>query len=267
MTIPQPEATEEKTGRRTFDPKLMTLGEHLTELRGRLVKSLWALVAIFLASFAFAKDILIYLQQPLLQALPPEHNTLHFTGPMDVFFANIKVAFLAAIVMGAPVWIYQLWRFIEPALYPKERKYVMPFMLATLILFGAGVSFCFFIMLPMALEYLITMGLEVGTPIITVPDYLSLVLLLLFAFGVMFETPVILILLAMLGLIDDEMLRKNRRITFLIIVVVAAILTPTPDPVSQLALAGPTYLMYEIAILIIRFIKRGDKKTKALEPT
>lgn len=267
MTNAQQEATEQRTGRRTFDPKLMSLGEHLTELRGRIVKSLWALVVIFLVAFAFSKDILVFLQQPLLQALPPEHNTLHFTGPLDVFFANIKVAFLGAIVLGAPVWIYQLWRFIEPALYPHERKYVFPFMAATLSLFAAGVSFCFFIMLPMALEYLIKMGLEVGTPIITVPDYLSLVLLLLFAFGVMFETPVILVMLALLGIIDADMLRKNRRITFLIIVIIAAILTPTPDPVSQMALAIPTYLMYEAAILIIRFLKRNTEKTTALETT
>lgn len=267
MTNPQQETPQPQQGRRAFDPKLMPLGEHLRELRSRIVKSLWALVVIFLFAFAFSKDILIYLQQPLLQALPPEHNTLHFTGPMDVFFANIKVAFLAAIVVGAPVWIYQLWRFVEPALYPHERKYIVPFMIATLVLFAAGVSFCFFVMLPTALAYLINMGLEVGTPIITVPDYLSLVLLLLFAFGVMFETPVILVLLAMLNVIDVDMLRKNRRITFLIIVIVAAILTPTPDPVSQLALAGPTYLMYEIAILIIRFMKRGEKKSTALEKT
>ncbi|MGE0172021.1 MAG: twin-arginine translocase subunit TatC [Oligoflexales bacterium] len=240
------------------DPKAMSLWEHLDELRSRLIKSISSIGVLFLGAFAFANPIINFLKEPLLVAFPENQAQLHFTGPMEVFVANIKVSMLAAIVIGAPIWIYHFWKFVEPALYPQERKYIFPFILSSLTLFGAGVAFCFYFMLPLTLKYLIALGLEIGIPIITISDYLNLIIMLLFAFGAVFETPLVLVLLAMIDLIDAQMLRANRKIIIVIILIVAAVLTP-PDPLSQMALAIPTYLMYEASILMISLIKREPK--------
>lgn len=250
-------STEQETESKK-DPKLMTLWGHLDELRSRIVKSLWAVTIIFFISVSFASDLINFLQQPLLAALPPDKRVMHFTGPMDVFVANIKVSLLAALVIGSPIWLYQFWKFIEPALYDHEKKWILPFVITSIILFLSGVAFCFFVMMPVALAYLIGLGLEVGVPIITITDYLSLLIILLFAFGLVFETPLILVLLSLLDLVSAKSLSEHRKIIIVVILVIAAVLTP-PDVISQTMMAIPMYIMYEAAIVIIRFIERGKK--------
>lgn len=237
----------------------MGLFDHLDELRSRLVKSFLSILVIFVIAFSFSKYILNFLKIPLMKVLGPDSSGLHFTGPMDFFIADIKVSFISGIIFGAPIWIYQFWKFIEPALYSDEKKYVAPFIWATVLLFFGGIAFCYYVMLPTALEFLINMGIEGGgTAIITVKDYLSLVMILLIGFGLVFETPVILVLLAFLGLVNAETLSKNRKFVLVGILVVGAILTP-PDPFSQMAMAIPTYLMFEISIIIIRLVKSSDR--------
>lgn len=245
------------------DPKLMTLWGHLDELRSRIVKSLWAVTIFFFVAISFATDLINFLQRPLLAALPPDQRTLHFTGPMDVFVANIKVSLLTALVIGSPFWIYQFWKFIEPALYDHERKWILPFVVTSIILFLSGVSFCFFVMMPVALSYLIGLGMEVGVPIITITDYLSLLIILLFAFGLVFETPLILVLLSLLDLVSAKSLSEHRKIIVVAILVIAAVLTP-PDVISQSMMAVPMYIMYEAAVVIIRLIERGKKPKKEI---
>ena len=242
--------------------KIMGLWGHLDELRDRLVKSLITIMVLFVISMAFSSKILNFLKTPLVAALPDGKDALHFTGPMDVFMVNIKVAFLMSVIFGAPAWLYQFWKFLEPALYPKERKYVLPFIAATIVCFLSGVAFSFYFMIPMALSYLLGIGLEVASPIITITDYMSLITVMILGFGLVFETPVILVLLAMLDIVSAEALAAQRRITFVIILIVAAIITP-PDPISMLGMAIPCYLMYELSIIIIRVIKR---KRTTLEP-
>lgn len=238
----------------------MGLFDHLDELRRRLIRSLLAIIVLFAVAFAFSKDILGFLTVPLTSVLDITGTGLHFTGPMDFFIADIKVGLICAIVFGAPIWAYQAWRFIEPALYSEERRYVLPFMVATVGLFFGGVAFCYYVMLPMALEFLIGMGLDAGgTAIITVKDYLSLVMILMIGFGLVFETPVILMLLAFLGLVDADMLAANRKFVVVGILILGALVTP-PDPFSQLAMAIPTYLMYELSIIIIRAVISPDRK-------
>ena len=235
--------------------KVMGLMDHLGELRSRIFKSLVFVVIVFGVAFGFSTYMFEFIKAPLVAALPEGANALHFTGPMDVLIAQIKISFLTAIIASCPVWLYQFWKFLEPALYENERKYAIPFLVSSVSLFFSGVSFCFFIIMPLALEFLINMGMEVGTPIITVGDYISMLMLLILGFGLVFETPVILVLLALLDLIDAEMLAQNRKFVLVGVLILGALLTP-PDPLSQVAMGVPTYLMFEMSIIIIRMIKK-----------
>lgn len=241
------------------EAKMMTIFAHLDELRTRIVKSLWTIVVFFLVAIFFANDLIKFMQIPLLDTLPPDQRTLHFTGPMDVFVANIKVSLLTALVLASPVWLCQFWKFIEPALYAHEKKWIIPFIVTSVVLFLSGVFFSFFVVMPIALHYLIGIGLEVGVPIITITDYLSLLIILLFAFGVVFETPLLLVLLSLLGFVSAETLSEHRKVIIVGIIVVASILTP-PDIFSQIMMAIPMYVMFESAVLIIRFIERSQRR-------
>lgn len=236
---------------------IMGLWNHLDELRTRLIRSVLTLLVLFVFALAFSKPILNFMKAPLEKILPANTAALHFTGPMDVFMVNIQISMLAALIFGAPAWLYHFWKFLEPALSESERKYVLPFITATIVCFFSGVAFSYFFMLPLALSYLVGLGMEVAAPIITITDYVSLTTVLLLSFGLVFETPVLLVLLAVLGIVSAEMLAAQRRVTFVLILVVAAIITP-PDPISMLGMAIPCYLMYELSILVIKWIKPGD---------
>ena len=239
--------------------KIMSLFSHLDELRSRVIKSLIGILVGFFVAMAFSKSLLEFLKLPLMKVFPSGSQPLHFTGPMDVFLAEIRVSFLAAIAGTSPLWLYQFWRFVEPALYQKERKYILPCILISVLLFLLGLSFCFFIVLPMTLSFLIQLGSEIGTPIITIVDYMALLSIMLFGFGFVFEAPLILVLLAWVGLLDAETLARHRKAVIVGVLVVGALLTP-PDPISQVAMAIPLYLMYEISILIIRSLLKPKKE-------
>ena len=244
----------------TTDPSLKVMGlmDHLDELRGRIFRSLIAVIILFAIAFTFASTIFEFIKAPLVDALPEGSNALHFTGPMDVFVAKIKISFLLAVIGSCPVWLFQFWKFLEPALYDHEKKYAMPFLFSSVSLFFSGVSFCFFIIMPLAMDFFINMGMEVGTAIITIDQYVSMLMLLVFGFGLVFETPVILVLLALLDIVNAKMLAENRKFVLVGVLILGALLTP-PDPISQVAMGLPTYLMYEMSILIIRVIK-GNRK-------
>lgn len=237
--------------------------EHIGELRSRLIKCLVAIAALFFVFLYFVQNVIRWLRLPLDQAVPKGVASLHFTGPLDVLFLDIKVAAFAALFVSCPIWLYHLWQFVTPGLYPSERKFVWPSLIVAVVLFLSGIAFCYFLILPSGLKYLIDLGLEVGTPIITVNDYMSLVIMLLMGFGLVFETPVVLILLAAIGLIDGDTLARKRRITIVIIFIVAAIVTPTPDPFTQTAMAVPMYLMFEASIWIIRLMQRNRVRAEA----
>lgn len=250
----------EEAATRGENLKVMGLLEHVDELRSRLFKSVLAILLLFVGAFYFSEHILNFLKTPLIEVLPKGSNALHFTGPMDVFMAQCKLALFVAMVLGCPIWLYQLWRFVEPALYAHEKKYALPFLVSAVLLFVAGVGFCYFVMVPWSLKYLIGLGQNVATPIITVSDYMSLLTLLMLGFGIIFETPIILIVLSMVGVISAESLKKNRRVVLVAFFIVAAVITPTPDPVGQLIMAFPMWLLYELSIVIIQII---DKKRHA----
>ena len=233
----------------------MTLFEHIEEMRTRLLYSMLAIIILFFLCFAFAEHLLAFLRVPLEQALPEQAEILHFTSPLEVFLANLKVSFLCALVLSCPIWLYHFWRFTAPALMNKERRYLLPFIIVSVALFWLGISFCYYVILPLALDFLITVGMKAGTPIIKVSDYIALLIVLIFCFGLVFETPLILVLLSLLGLVTADELRRQRRIVLIGTVILAALLTP-PDPISQIGLAVPIYSMYELSIIVIALLKK-----------
>lgn len=235
-----------------------SLLERVDELRDRLIR-VFILIGVFFAGCVFfAKDVFAWLKHPLVLAMPKAKDVLHFTGPMEVLTAYMKVSFLLAAVLAGPFLFYQIWKFVAPALPEGTRKLVMPFFFAALVLFASGLLFCYYLMMPAALEFLVGMGDGLAAAMITVDDYIGLVVFMLLGFGAVFELPLILILLERLGIISERMLTKNRGPILIAILVVAAIITPTPDPFSQLCMAGPMYVLFEVAILIIRWMKKKD---------
>ena len=242
--------------------KVMSIWEHLSELRSRVTKALVIVFATFGLALAFVDPIINILKQPLIEVLPGGSKALHFTGPLDVFMVDMKVAFLVGVITACPLWLYQFWKFFEPALYPRERKFVLPFMVASVLVFCVGILFCYFLILPLSLKYLIGLGMEVGQPLITIKDYVSLLTVLMLGFGVVFEIPVLIVLLAMLDVISVEALVAYRRFMILAILLISAVIVP-PDPVSLVALATPVYAMYELSIVIIRSLKRRQAGANA----
>lgn len=240
--------------------QVMSVTDHLFELRNRIVKSLWAIVIFFTLGFIFANDMIKYVEGPLLEVLPKGQKVLHFTGALDVFMTNMKMAFLASLLLACPVWIYQFWKFFEPALYPRERQYILPFIIASIGMFFSGILFCYYMILPLTLEYLINMGMEVATPIITIKDYIHLLTLMALGFAIVFEIPVIIVLLGLLDIVTVQTLTESRRYVVVGILIVSAIVMPSPDPISQVALAIPVYGMFEVAIVVIRLIKKRQAR-------
>lgn len=229
------------------------------ELRARLIKVFIVVGVFFVACVFFAKEVFAILREPLVLAMPKAKNVLHFTGPMEVLSAYMKVSLLVAAILAGPVFFFQIWKFVAPALPEKTRRLVIPFFVSALLLFASGATFCYYLMMPTALEFLIGMGDGIATAMITVDDYIGLVVFMLLGFGAVFELPLVLILLERLGIITERMLTKNRGPILIAILVVAALITPTPDPISQLFMAGPMYILFEAAILIIRWMKKADQ--------
>ncbi len=256
------------------DEGKMPILEHLVELRTRLMWSVGAFVVCFLVSYFFARPVFNFLIQPLADLWAgKEGKTMQFTGMAEMFFTEIKIAFFVGAFISFPVISNQLWMFVAPGLYKKEKRAFLPFLIATPVLFFLGGAFVYYFVLPVAWSFFAGFeqtALEGPLAVEAVPkvdQYLSLVMRLIFAFGISFELPVILTLLTKIGFIGTVGMRKNRRYAILIAFVAAAILTP-PDPVSQLALAIPIILLYEISILCARFVeKKRDEAEQEAEAT
>ncbi len=270
--------------------------EHLVELRSRLIICVAALVVGFLICFAFSMQILETLMRPytMAQAVFDQqtHNGGHSgpfdllfamlgivkvpnavgkfiaTAPMEVFFAKLKMSGFGAIVLTFPIIAWQLYRFVAPGLYKRERAAFLPFLIAAPVLFVLGGALVYFVMLPMVLWFSLSQQILSSTVQVTsqlkVEDYLTLVTHLLLAFGLCFQLPVVLSLAGLAGLVNGKMLAKGRRYAIVGIVVVAAVVTP-PDPISQCLLAIPIYMLYEISIWCVRVIQLRRDKAEALD--
>ncbi|NBU83524.1 MAG: twin-arginine translocase subunit TatC [Sphingomonadaceae bacterium] len=245
-----------------IDETRMPLIEHLIELRRRLLWSVAALAIAFFGCLYVAKDIFAVLVQPLLQA---GQGKIIYTDIFEAFFAEIKVAFFSAMMVAFPVIATQVWRFVAPGLYAKEKRAFLPFLLMTPILFMSGAALAYFVAMPVALKFLLGYSGNVGgvaqEALPGVGNYLSFVTKFIFGFGVGFLLPVLLMLLERAGLVTRTQLIDGRRYAIVGAFAVAAVLTP-PDIVSQLLLAVPLCLLYELAIIAIWFTERRRAKEK-----
>jgi sec-independent protein translocase protein TatC len=233
----------------------MTVVEHLTELRTRLIISMIAITLGAIVCFIFSASIIKFFVQYYKDATHGQKTSLIFLGPLDAFITRIKVATYGGIVLALPVWLWELWRFITPGLNPKEKRYAVPFILTSIVLFAFG-GLVALLTLPQALEFLLTIGGNQLQPELTADKYLSLVSLMIVAFGVAFEFPVVLVFLLLARVISTRQLRRWRRPAILVIVIFAAVITPSQDPYSLFAMAIPMYIFYEASIIIGRVLKR-----------
>ena len=236
---------------------------HLTELRSRLVKSFIFLILIFLICYFFSEQIYRFLVNPYAEAVLSSEldRRLIFTALHEAFLTYIKVAFFAAIFISSPVFLTQIWKFIAPGLYKNEKQALLPYLVATPTLFILGGCLVYYLIMPLAIKFFLSFETVAQPGIIPIQleakvnEYLSLIMRLIFAFGISFQLPIILSLLARIGIVDSEYLRLRRKYVVVIIFAIAAILTP-PDPITQIGLALPLLLLYEISIFTVKFIEK-----------
>jgi sec-independent protein translocase protein TatC len=231
----------------------MPVLDHLRELRRRILVSALAVTVGAVVMFFFSNAVISFLVEYYKDATHGHRRALIFTGPVDGFVTRLKVATYGGIVLALPVWLYQLWRFITPGLSRNERKYAIPFVLASLVLFVLGALVAFLTLEP-ALKFLIDVGGPSQTPLFTSDRYLSLVSLMVVAFGLSFEFPVVLVFLLIAGVLRTSQLRHFRRWAIVGIVVFAAVITPSQDPYSLFFMAAPMYVFYEASIAIGRIL-------------
>ncbi len=267
------------------DEGKMPLLDHLIELRQRLLWCLVTLLVLFLVCFFFAQEIFEFLAQPLATAMKEygidrQQQRLIFTALTEVFFTYVKVALFAAAFLSCPVFLTQFWLFVAPGLYKNEKSALAPFLVATPILFFIGGSLVYYVIFPLAARFFISFEAPGGPetlPIELEPkvnEYLSLMMKLIFAFGICFQLPVIMTLLARVGLATSKGMAQKRKYAIVGVFIVAAIFTP-PDPISQLSLAFPIVLLYEVSIYMAKLVEKkraegedddGPDKPKGTEP-
>ena len=236
----------------------MTLMEHLEELRKRIVHSAAYLAVGFIACWFFRDRIVDFLQAPLIHL----GKTLVFTHPMDPLNLDLQVALLAGCILTSPFILYQVWLFIAPGLYQKEKRFVIPFMAATVGLFLAGASFGYFYVLPGAMKILIVGFGHNFTSMVTIEDYSSFFLSVILGLGISFEMPILIFFLAMFGIVSPQFLWKNMRYAVLAVFLIAAVICPSPDPWTMCIYAVPMLTLYMIGIAVAWWVHPSRKKAK-----
>jgi sec-independent protein translocase protein TatC len=239
---------------RTPDAR-MTMLEHLGELRNRILISIAAIGVGAVIAFILSDAILDFLVRYYRDSIDSPRIKFVFTGPIDGFTVKLKIATYGGIVLALPVWLFELWRFVTPGLHPREKRYAVPFVASAIVLFAIG-AFVAFLTLEPALHFLLTIGGDTQQPLLTADKYVTLVSLMVVAFGISFEFPVVLVFLLIARVLRTDQLKRARRWAAVGIVTFAAVITPSQDPYSMLFMAGPMYLFYEASIVIGRMLGR-----------
>lgn len=252
------------------------LTEHLTELRNRIVVALITIGIAFGLCFNYSENIFnilispmrntvsFSLQSPFISFAPAERSdmTLVFLAPAEALWMHLKIALISAIVVSSPVIFFEIWRFIAPGLLPKEKRYAVPFVFTTSFLFLIGALFCFVLVLPFAMNFLLTYKTENLKPMLSAEKYIDFCLKFILAFGAIFELPVVVVFLTRMGIVTTDFLAKNRKYAILIAFIIAAVLTPTPDAFNQTLMAVPILILYEAGIWASRIINRKKEQVE-----
>jgi sec-independent protein translocase protein TatC len=233
--------------------------QHLEELRSRLIRSVLGLCVGFGICLVFSERLFSILAKPITGLLPPG-SSLVFTSLPDPVFIYIKIAFFAGLFLALPYVLYQLWLFIYPGLHENERQLALPFIMCATALFYLGAAFAYFLVFPAAFKFFISFPSEELKPMIAIREYVSLVVLLMAAFGAIFETPIVIVFLGLLGLFNSGHLKKGRRYFIVLAFIIAAILTPTPDVINQTLMAVPMLLFYEVGIQVLVIFEKKRKR-------
>jgi sec-independent protein translocase protein TatC len=236
---------------------------HLSELRERIVRILFGVFLGMAICYNFTPDIFNLIRAPIAPYL--QGGGLIFTAPMDKFVAHLKLAFFGGILMVFPYIAWQIWGFISPGLYAKEKKYAVAFILIGSILFALGISFAYFVVFPMAFKFLMTYGGDVDKPLISIGEYMSFFVTTALAFGAAFELPLVIVILGMMEIVSQAFLRKNRRYAIMGLAVMAAIITP-PDLLSMVLMLMPLLILFESAVFVVGVLEKSREKAAATEP-
>ncbi len=240
----------------------MPFTTHLEELRTRLMRVLIVIGVGCAGCWYFRGELFEIITRPLVQVLPQNSHMIYTSLP-EAFFNYMKISFFASLFFTSPYTLYQLWKFVSPGLYKSEKKYVIPFLFFSTLLFVGGIVFGYFLALPPAFGFFLEFSSDFLKPMISLREYLSFSLKLLLAFGLSFELPVIIFFLAKIGVVSSKTLAKQRRYAILVIFIAAAILTPSPDALTQIIMAVPLMGLYEIGIFVARFAERKRFKADA----
>jgi sec-independent protein translocase protein TatC len=257
------------------------LTEHLGELRNRIVVTLIAVAITFAGCFYYSEvlfsilisplhnTLVFSLQSPYLSISPDKNPEIElvFLAPAEAIWMHIKIAFIGAFILCSPLIFFEIWRFVSPGLLKQEKKYALPFVLTTTFLFLIGAIFCFAIVLPFAMNFLLSYKTENLKPMLSVGKYVDFCLKFILAFGAIFELPVVTVFLTRMGIVTPDFLAKNRKYAVLIAFVLAALLTPTPDAFNQSLMAVPMIILYEVGIWASKFLDKKKKKKGAQEET
>lgn len=234
-------------------PPGQSLVEHLADLRLRLINSLYGIILGFGLCYYFSENIFNIIRQPIQPFLPS--GGLIFTGPMDKFMAHLKISLMCAVILTCPFWLYQVWLFVAPALFKKEKRYALGFIISGTFLFVMGSVFTYFVVLPMAFKFLMTFGGDVDKPMISIDEYMSFFTHTSLAFGAAFEMPLVISTLGMLGLVSQKFLKEKRRYAVMVLALISAIITP-PDLLSMVLMLFPMLALYEISVVIVGMFER-----------